>query len=153
MAEFFINTEPNCDVLRLGTGNVGIFSYNSLFLNESHIFPNVEVWRALGASALYVAERNRPYTRAAYKLIKEVFDENALDNFARNPPFCMDDAFEKKLFTAVRGIINYADPDAALAQIVSFLRAFNASCTAKGSWDSKICEFVFSLTNWSAVCI
>ena len=84
-------------------------------------------------------------------MIKEVFDENALENFVRNHPCCMDDAFEKKLFAAVTGIIHYADPDAMLAQIVSFLRIFNAACTAKGSWDSEIREVVFPLRNWRAV--
>ena len=111
---------------------MGIFRYNSLCRNGALTFPNSEVWRALGASALYVAERNRPYTRPAYKMIKEVFDENALENFVRNHPCCMDDAFEKKLFAAVTGIIHYADPDAMLAQIVSFLRILTLRVPRKG---------------------
>ena len=78
--------------------------------------------------------------------MKGVVGEADVEEFARNPPCCLDDALEKKIFAAVRGIIHFDDPDLALAVIVKFLRTFNSACARKGSWDSKICEFVFSLT-------
>ena len=79
----------------------------------------------LGAASLYIAERNRPYTRPAYKLIKEVVDEGGLDDFAVNPPCCVDDGFEKKMYSAVRNTVSYADPDIAMGRVVSVFRVFN----------------------------
>ena len=105
MPEYLIGAEPNCDFLRLGTVNVCLFCYNFFLLNGIRTFPTVEVWRALGAASLYVAEMNRSYTRPSYRLAKEVFGGNFLGDFALTSSCCAGGAFEKKLFAAVRGII------------------------------------------------
>ena len=50
-------------------------------------------------------------------MVKEVVDESAIGDFARNPPCCRDDALAKKLFAEVRGITQFGDPDLALSEI------------------------------------
>ena len=44
------------------------------------------------------------------------------DDFARNPPCCLDDGFEKKLYSNVRGAVNYGDPDLEMLRVVLFFR-------------------------------
>ena len=41
---------------------------------------------------------------------------------ARAPPCYLDDGFEKKLYSAMRGAINYGDPDLEMSHVVSFFR-------------------------------
>ena len=41
-------------------------------------FPILEVWKALGASALYIAERNRPYATETFRVLRGKLDASVI---------------------------------------------------------------------------
>ena len=116
---------------------------------KNHATIRLEIWRSMAEVALYLGEKNPPYTGHAYRVLRGELDPwafiNSISTQGQKPLCCADTGAEEKIYCYV---LNYANEDDACAKELRLLMALgvaNTVYTSVGGADNTAIEGLFSI--------
>ena len=122
LAEFVINREPDHTTIRL------------------------EVWRSIAASALYLSEKNMPFTSDVYRVIRgEYSPVHFLSSIDGMPRCCSESGAEEKIYRILSKLPRDETRVAAELRIALVLGSVSIINTGKRGSDNGYLEGLFSI--------